>query len=76
MHLFSRVEGSIQSVTEAKGEGMEASPPRAPTIFKLPARDGKTDFWFCKESFVLPANSILQVLMTFGHRIKIHERFN
>ena len=31
-HLFSRVEGSIQSVTEAKGEGLGACPLRLPTI--------------------------------------------
>ena len=30
-HLFSGVDGSIQSVTEAKGEGLEAGPRRAPT---------------------------------------------
>ena len=54
-HLFSGVEGSIQSVTEAKGEGLGAGPRRAPTILN----------WrrMAKQSFVLPANSVLlQVL--------------
>ena len=32
VHLFSGVEGCIQSVTEAKGEGLGAGPRRAPTI--------------------------------------------
>ena len=55
-HLFSGVEGSIQSVTEAKGEGLGAGPRRAPTILN----------WrriMARQSFVLPANSVLlQVL--------------
>ena len=55
-HLFSGVEGRIQSVTEAKGEGLGAGPRRAPTILNWRRM-------VAKQSFVLPANSVLlQVL--------------
>ena len=69
-HLFSGVEGSIQSVTEAKGEGLGAGPRRAPTILN----------WrriMAKQSFVLPANSVLlQVLKMIWHKQKIAKGSN
>ena len=55
-HLFSGVEGRIQSVTKAKGEGLGAGPRRAPTILNWRRM-------MARQSFVLPANSVLlQVL--------------
>ena len=55
-HLFSRVEGSIQSVTEAKGEGLGACPLRAPTILNWRRMMAKSSLFY-------PANSVLlQVL--------------
>ena len=52
MHLFSGVEGSIQSVTEAKGEGLGACPLRTPTIFDRRCM-------MMKQSFDPPDNSVL-----------------
>ena len=55
-HLFIGDEGRIQSVTDAKGEGLGAGPRRAPTILNC----GRM---MAKQSFVSPANSVLtQVL--------------
>ena len=51
-HLFSGVEGSIQSVTEAKGEGLGACPLRTPTIFDRRCM-------MMKQSFDPPDNSVL-----------------
>ena len=60
-HLFSGVEGRIQSVTEAKWEGLGAGPRRALTILN----------WRCimaKQSFVSFADSVLlQVLKIKWH---------
>ena len=41
-HLFSGVEGSTQSVTEAKGEGLGTAPGARAYNFKLEAHDGET----------------------------------
>ena len=55
-HHFSGDEGRIQSVTDAKGEGLGAGPWRAPMM--------------AKQFFVSPANSVLlQVLKTIWYRI-------
>ena len=50
-HLFSGIEGSIQSLTEAKGEGLGACPLRTlcSCNFKLEVHDGETIIIFsCK----------------------------
>ena len=51
-HLFSGVEGSIQSVTDAKGEGLGTSPRRAPTILNCRRM-------MAKQSLFSPAYSVL-----------------
>ena len=63
-HLFSGVEGSIQSVTEAKGEGLGACPLRAPTILNWRRMMAKSSLFY-------PANSVLlQVLKMMWHTTK------
>ena len=52
MHLFSGVDGSIQSVTDAKGEGLGTSPRRAPTILNCRRM-------MAKQSLFSPAYSVL-----------------
>ena len=44
-HLFSGVEGSIQSANEEKGEGLGVSPRRAPAIFNCWHMMAK-QYWF------------------------------
>ena len=57
-HLFSGDEGSIQSVTAAKLEGLGFCPRREPTILNYRSM-------MAKQSLFHPANSVLlQALMT------------
>ena len=68
-HLISGVEGSIQSMTEAKGEGLGACPWRLHTILNCRRM-------MAKQSLFSPANTVLlQVLKMICHKTKIGERF-
>ena len=62
-HLFSGVEGSIQSVTDAKREGLGAGQQCTLTILNCRSM-------MAKQSLFLPANSVLlQVLKTIWQTI-------
>ena len=68
-HLFSGVEGHIQSVTEAKEKGLGAGPLRAPTILNCRRM-------MAKQSLFSHANSVLlQALKKIRHRTKFCKRF-
>ena len=69
-HLFSGVEGSTQSMTEAKGEGLGACQLRLPTWWR-------NNHYFLLLIQFLSATVLLQVTvqMTIWHWTKICKRF-